>query len=149
MSVSRNQSAERIAINTLLKNPKFKELTAKEKNTLFVAYARKNKVVHKRAFDLIRISAKIDFSSEASIMENIENITFIEVKSTKMSKDVNFSGQFFGLTMREMIMGQTYKNNYQFIFVDVTNGNTLEMDLKELYSRMKIDLVGHCTLDKK
>jgi len=61
MSVSRNQSAERIAINTLLKNPKFKELTAKEKNTLFVAYARKNKVVHKRAFDLIRISAKIDF----------------------------------------------------------------------------------------
>ena len=149
MSVSRNQSAERIAINTLLKNPKFKELTAKEKNTLFVAYARKNKVVHKRAFDLIRISAKIDFSSEASIMENIENITFIEVKSTKMSKDVNFSGQFFGLTMREMIMGQTYKNNYQFIFVDVTNGNTLEMDLKKLYSRMKIDLVGHCTLDKK
>ena len=149
MSVSRNQSAERIAINTLLKNPKFKELTAKEKNTLFVAYARKNKVVHKRAFDLIRISAKIDFSSEVSIMENIENITFIEVKSTKMSKDVNFSGQFFGLTMREMIMGQTYKNNYQFIFVDVTNGNTLEMDLKKLYSRMKIDLVGHCTLDKK
>ena len=149
MSASRNQSAERIAINTLLKNPKFKELTAKEKNTLFVAYARKNKVVHKRAFDLIRISAKIDFSSEASIMENIENITFIEVKSTKMSKDVNFSGQFFGLTMREMIMGQTYKNNYQFIFVDITNGNTLEMDLKKLYSRMKIDLVGHCTLDKK
>ena len=149
MSVSRNQSAERIAINTLLKNPKFKELTAKEKNTLFVAYARKNKVVHKRAFDLIRISAKIDFSSEASIMENIENITFIEVKSTKMSKDVNFSGQFFGLTMRVMIMGQTYKNNYQFIFVDITNGNTLEMDLKKLYSRMKIDLVGHCTLDKK
>ena len=149
MSASRNQSAERIAINTLLKNPKFKELTAKEKNTLFVAYARKNKVVHKRAFDLIRISAKIDFSSEASIMENIENITFIEVKSTKMSKDVNFSGQFFGLTMREMIMGQTYKNKYQFIFVDVINGNTLEMDLKKLYSRMKIDLVGHCTLDKK
>ena len=149
MSTSRNQSAERIAINTLLKNPKFKELTAKEKNTLFVAYARKNKVVHKRAFDLIRISAKIDFSSEASIMENIENITFIEVKSTKMSKDVNFSGQFFGLTMREMIMGQTYKNNYQFIFVDITNGNTLEMDLKKLYSRMKMDLVGHCTLDKK
>ena len=149
MSTSRNQSAERIAINTLLKNPKFKELTAKEKNTLFVAYARKNKVVHKRAFDLIRISAKIDFSSEASIMENIENITFIEVKSTKMSKDVNFSGQFFGLTMREMIMGQTYKNKYQFIFVDVTSENTLEMDLKKLYSRMKIDLVGHCTLDKK
>ena len=142
-------SAERIAINILLKNPKFKELTAKEKNTLFVAYARKNKVVHKRAFDLIRISAKIDFSSEASIMENIENITFIEVKSTKMSKDVNFSGQFFGLTMREMIMGQTYKNKYQFIFVDVTSENTLEMDLKKLYSRMKIDLVGHCTLDKK
>ena len=149
MSASRNQSAERIAINTLLKNPKFKELTAKEKNTLFVAYARKNKVVHKRAFDLIRISAKIDFSSESSIMENIENITFIEVKSTKTSKDANFSGQFFGLTMREMIMGQTYKNKYQFIFVDVINGNTLEMDLKKLYSRMKIDLVGHCTLDKK
>ena len=142
-------SAERIAINILLKNSKFKELTSKEKNTLLVAYARKKKVVHKRAFDLIRISAKIDFSSESSIMENIENITFIEVKSTKTSKDANFSGQFFGLTMREMIMGQTYKNKYQFIFVDVTNGNTLEMDLKKLYSRMKIDLVGHCTLDKK
>ena len=76
-------SAERIAINILLKNPKFKELTSKEKNTLLVAYARKKKVVHKRAFDLIRISAKIDFSSEASIMENIENITFIEVKAQR------------------------------------------------------------------
>ena len=142
-------STEKDAINILLRNQKFKELTAEEKNTLLVAYARKKKVVHKKAFDLIRIPNKIDFSSESSIMKNIENITFIEVKSTKMSKDVNFSGQFFGLTMREMIMGQTYKNKYQFIFVDVTSENTLEMDLKKLYSRMKMDLVGHCTLDKK
>ena len=142
-------STEKDAINILLRNPKFKELTAEEKNTLLVAYARKKKVVHKKAFDLIRISGKIDFSSESSIMKNIENITFIEVKATKNAKDAKFSGQFFGLTMREMIMGQTYKNKYQFIFVDVTSENTLEMDLKKLYSRMKMDLVGHCTLDKK
>ena len=142
-------STEKDAINILLRNPKFKELTAEEKNTLLVAYARKKKVVHKKAFDLIRISGKIDFSSESSIMKNIKNITFIEVKATKNAKDAKFSGQFFGLTMREMIMGQTYKNKYQFIFVDVTSENTLEMDLKKLYSRMKIDLVGHCTLDKK
>ena len=142
-------STEKDAINILLRNQKFKELTAEEKNTLLVAYARKKKVVHKKAFDLIRISAKIDFSSESSIMKNIENITFIEVKATKNAKDAKFSGQFFGLTMREMIMGQTYKNKYRFIFVDVTSENTLEMDLKKLYSRMKIDLVGHCTLDKK
>ena len=142
-------STEKDAINILLRNPKFKELTAEEKNTLLVAYARKKKVVHKKAFDLIRISGKIDFSSESSIMKNIENITFIEVKATKNAKDAKFSGQFFGLTMREMIMGQTYKNKYRFIFVDVTSENTLEMDLKKLYSRMKIDLVGHCTLDKK
>ena len=142
-------STEKDAINILLRNQKFKELTAEEKNTLLVAYARKKKVVHKKAFDLIRISGKIDFSSESSIMKNIENITFIEVKATKNAKDAKFSGQFFGLTMREMIMGQTYKNKYQFIFVDVTSENTLEMDLKKLYSRMKMDLVGHCTLDKK
>ncbi len=142
-------STEKDAINILLRNPKFKELTAEEKNTLLVAYARKKKVVHKKTFDLIRIPNKIDFSSESSIMKNIENITFIEVKATKNAKDAKFSGQFFGLTMREMIMGQTYKNKYRFIFVDVTSENTLEMDLKKLYSRMKIDLVGHCTLDKK
>ena len=76
-------STEKDAINILLRNQKFKELTAEEKNTLLVAYARKKKVVHKKAFDLIRVSGKIDFSSESSIMKNIENITFIEVKCHK------------------------------------------------------------------
>ncbi|SVC35998.1 uncharacterized protein METZ01_LOCUS288852, partial [marine metagenome] len=52
-------STEKDAINILLRNQKFKELTAEEKNTLLVAYARKKKVVHKKAFDLIMVSAKI------------------------------------------------------------------------------------------
>ncbi len=107
MSSSDNISAERQAINMLLKEDGYVELTSTEKKVLVIAYARKNKVIHKKAFDLIKISSNIDFSSEESVMGNIDNITFLEIKSTQSSRDENFSGQFFGLTMREMIMGQT------------------------------------------
>ena len=123
------------------------ELTNQQKKNLVVAFARKGKVVHKRAFDLIRISGKVDFSDENDIMKNLKNITFIELKSTESSKDSKFSGHFFGLTVNQMSMGQTFKDQYRFIFLDIKNNNILEMDLKKLYSRMRMNLVGHCTLD--
>ena len=147
MSTSKSLSKERKAINILLKKPGYMELTNQQKKNLVVAFARKGKVVHKRAFDLIRISGKVDFSDENDIMKNLKNITFIELKSTASSKDSKFSGQFFGLTVNQMSMGQTFKDQYRFIFLDIKNNNILEMDLKKLYSRMRMNLVGHCTLD--
>ena len=147
MSTSKSLSKEKKAINILLKKPGYMELTNQQKKNLVVAFARKGKVVHKRAFDLIRISGKVDFSDENDIMKNLKNITFIELKSTASSKDSKFSGQFFGLTVNEMSMGQTHKDQYRFIFLDIKNNNILEMGLKGVYSRMKMNLVGHCTLD--
>ena len=147
MSTSKSLSKERKEINILLKKPGYMELTNQQKKNLVVAFARKGKVVHKRAFDLIRISGKVDFSDENDIMKNLKNITFIELKSTESSKDSKFSGHFFGLTVNQMSMGQTFKDQYRFIFLDIKNNNILEMDLKKLYSRMRMNLVGHCTLD--
>ena len=147
MSTPKSLSKERKAINIILKKPGYMELTNQQKKNLVVAFARKGKVVHKRAFDLIRISGKVDFSDENDIMKNLKNITFIELKSTASSKDSKFSGHFFGLTVNQMSMGQTFKDQYRFIFLDIKNNNILEMDLKKLYSRMRMNLVGHCTLD--
>ncbi len=147
MSTSKSLSKEKEAINILLKKPGYMVLTKQQKQSLVVAFARKGKIVHKKAFDLIRISGKVDFSDEKDIMKNQKNITFIELKSTDSSKNSKFSGHYFGLTVNQMSMGQTFKDQYRFIFLDIKNNNILEMDLKGVYSRMKMNLVGHCTLD--
>ena len=142
-----HEKTEKKGENILLKKPGYVKLSSKEKDNLLLAFIKKCVPVHKKAFDLVRTTSKINFSDENDIMKNLKNITFIELKSTESSKDSKFSGHFFGLTVNQMSMGQTFKDQYRFIFLDIKNNNILEMDLKKLYSRMRMNLVGHCTLD--
>ena len=73
MSTSKNLSKEKQAINILLKKQGYAVISNNEKKTLHVAFARCGLVIHKRAFDLVRTTKKVNFLDEEDIMK-IDNI---------------------------------------------------------------------------
>ena len=128
----------------LLRKKEYRELTNSEKNNLILVFAENGKVIHKRAFDLVRIKKEIDFSDKKSIEKNLSSITLIEMKATDRDLDKNFSKYFFGITMRELILAQSFKKQYRFIFVNVNSRYTLELGLPEVFAKIKqFDLVVH------
>ena len=148
-------STARIADEILMKKPGYFKLSDKkkknsrpskgyfklfptEKKNIMVAFAKRNKPVHSQAYDLIRTKSKIDFSDIHDIERKIEDITFIEVKSTDdKDRDARFTGHFFGVSVNEMIMAQDHIKQYKFVFVNVIRGYKLEMDLPEFFTRIK------------
>ena len=110
-----------------------------------MAFIKKCVPVHKKAFDLVRTTSKINFSDESDIARKIEDITLIEIKSTSRSNvDAKFSNYFFGLTAREQMLAQALKNQYKFVFIHTKTKNILELSLSELFSRIKyLQQVAH------
>ena len=148
-------STARIADEILMKKPGYFKLSDKkkknsrpskgyfklfptEKKNIMVAFAKRNKPVHSQAYDLIRTKSKIDFSDIHDIERKMEDITFIEVKSTN-AKDGNakFTNHFFGVSVNEIIMAQDHVNQYKFVFVNVKRKYIKEMDLPEFFTRIK------------
>ena len=127
------KSTENKAEKILLKKEGYVKLSNKEKSNLALAFMKKGFPVHKKAFDLVRTRSKI------------KDITLIEMKSTERSDvDAHFSKYFFGLTMREHILAQSLKNQYIFVFVHTKTENILELNLSQLFSRIKnYNLVAH------
>ena len=109
-----------------------------ERKNILIAFAKKNKAVHSQAYDLIHTKSEIDFSDIRDIERKIEDITFIEVKSTDdKDRDAKFTGHFFGVSVNEMIMAQGHVKQYKFVFVNVIHGYKLEMDLPMFFTRIK------------
>ena len=142
------KSTENKAEKILLKKEGYVKLSNKEKSNLALAFMKKGFPVHKKAFDLVRTRSKINFLDEDDITRKIKDITLIEMKSTARSDvDAHFSKYFFGLTMREHILAQSLKNQYIFVFVHTKTENILELNLSQLFSRIKnYNLVAHITI---
>lgn len=136
--VSRHQTAKK-AIQILIdKNLGFIQPTAKQKKVLLVEFAKNNKVLYGRAFDIIRISGNpnIDLDSYSSVQENINCITIYEIKSTSRKKiDENFKGYFFALTTAELLVAQNLRNQYKFAFVNTRTEDFLELSLAEVFAK--------------
>ena len=143
-----HEKTEKKGENILLKKPGYVKLSSKEKDNLLLAFIKKCVPVHKKAFDLVRTRSKINFLDEDDITRKIKDITLIEMKSTARSDvDAHFSKYFFGLTMREHILAQSLKNQYIFVFVHTKTENILELNLSQLFSRIKnYNLVAHITI---
>jgi len=65
------QQAVRILVN---KNLGFIALKAAQKRNLAVAFAKKNMIVYGKAFDLIRVSEKIDLDDLNDVEQNLDKI---------------------------------------------------------------------------
>ena len=122
----------------ILKKRGYQELHGQEKSNLVIAFARKNMVVYGKAFDMIRSTKKIDFSNESDIFDNIDKITIYEVKSTNQMKiPKDFSHYFFDLTTAELLVAQSLKDKFKFVFVNTITKSFIELTLTDLYGKAK------------
>jgi len=134
------QGTARAAVQILLnKKAGFIDPKKQERLNILVAFAKKNKVVYGRAFDVIKISGKMfDLKNPEEVEKNLSRIIVYEIKSTS-KKDLkkDFRKYFFGLTTAELLVAQNLKSNFKFIFVNIKTKESLELTLKGVFKRAR------------
>lgn len=111
--------------------------TARQKQNLLVAFAKKGKVVYGKAFDIVRVDGSVDLDDLANLEQNLGSVTIFEIKSTRKKLKADFSGYFFALTAAEVLVAQSLKSQFKFALVNTGTREHLEMDLNEIFARAK------------
>lgn len=137
--ISRQGTAKKAVKILVAKNDGFKEPTKAERLNIVIAFAKMNKVIYGKAFDIIKIKGKaFDLENLSEVENNIDRITIYEVKSTA-KKDIKeyFDKYFFGLTTAELLVAQNLKNHFKFIFVNTLTNEVMELTLKQVFEKAK------------
>jgi hypothetical protein len=111
--------------------------TAQQRQNLLVAFAKRGKVVYGKAFDIVRLNTRVNLNDLADIEGNMESILVFEIKSTRKDLPTDFTGYFFGLSAAEVLVAQSLRDHFKFIFVNVTTGSHVEMGLSDIFARAK------------
>ena len=111
--------------------------TARQKQNLLVAFAKKGKVVYGRAFDIVRMKGSVNLDDLASVEENLHRVTIFEIKSTKRNLQDDFSKFFFALTGAEVLVAQSLKKQFKFMLVNTATGRHKEIGLTQIFARAK------------
>jgi len=111
--------------------------TAKQKKNLVVACVKQEKIVYGKAFDVVRLTGKVDSDSLEDVEAKLAQILFCEIKSTKQDFDDEFRGYFFGISAAEDLVAQNLKEQFRFIFVNTITGAHLELKLNEVFARAR------------
>ena len=111
--------------------------TAKQKKNLVIAFAKRDMIVYGKAFDVLRLSQPIDLDSLLAVEANLGKILVCEIKSTKKDVSADFRGYFFGLTAAEVLVAQSLKTQFRFIFVNTVSGAFLELQLSEIFAKAR------------
>ena len=117
----------------------FKEPTKKERENISMAFAKKNKVLYGRAFDIVKVKGKdINLEKFEDVVSNLDRITIYEVKSTSRDNiDKKFKNYFFALTTAELLIAQSLKDHFKFIFVNTKTGDDLVLTLNEIFKKSR------------
>jgi hypothetical protein len=111
--------------------------TAKQKKNLVIAFAKRDMIVYGKAFDVLRLSQSIDLDSLPEVEANLGEIIVCEIKSTKKDVSADFRGHFFGLTAAEVLVAQSLKAQFRFIFVNTVSGAIMELQLSEIFAKAR------------
>lgn len=111
--------------------------TAKQRQNLLVAFAKRGKVVYGRAFDVVKLSGPVDLNDLAEVEKHLVQITVFEIKSTRKKLRPDFSGYFFGLSAAEVLVAQSLKKQFGFVLVNTGTREHIEMSLSEIFARAK------------
>jgi hypothetical protein len=102
-----------------------------------VAFAKKGMVVYGKAFDIVRLSGKVNLDDLVDVDRNLDKITIFEIKSTKKRLKSDFAKYFFALTAAEVLVAQSLKKNFKFVFVNTATEDFLELNLVEIFAKAK------------
>ncbi len=112
----------------------------KARLNILIAFAKKNKVVYGKAFDIIRLkdSLKINLDDQQEVEKHLDSIIIYEVKSTnKKEVKLDFERYFFGLSTAELLVAQSLKSQFRFVFVNTNTKEILELTLKQVFEKAK------------
>ena len=133
------QGTAKKAISLLVSlNKGYKEPNRTERLNLVIAFAKLNKVIYGKAFDVVKISSaeKIDLENLSEVENNIGKIIICEIKSTtKENIGRSFEKYFFGLTTAELLVAQNLKNHFKFVFVNIKTEEVMELTLKQIFEK--------------
>jgi len=136
-SQSGHATAKKACAILVAKDAGFVVPTAKQKANLLVAFAKKGKVVYGKAFDMVKLSGKVDLGDLSEVERNLEKIIICEIKSTKKKVGPDFASYFFALTGAEVLVAQSLKKQFRFVLVNTSTSEHAEMTLTEIFSRAK------------
>ena len=111
--------------------------TAAQKRNLVVACAKQDLIVYGKAFDVLRLTGEVNLDSPDEVEAKLAQIVICEIKSTKQNLADDFRGYFFGLTAAEVLVAQSLKDQFRFIFVNTITGNFLELKLNEVFAKAR------------
>ncbi len=132
-----NATAKRAAALLVDKQIGFMLPTPKQRQNLLIAFVKKNMVVYGRAFDIIKLLGNIDLDDLASVEKNLDKIRIYEIKATNKNLPADFSKYFFSISAAEVLVAQSLKGYFKFIFVNINTGDFLEMDLVQMFAKAR------------
>ena len=111
--------------------------TARQKKNIVVAFAKRDMIVYGKAFDVVRLSGQVDLNDLQGVERHLGQLTLYEVKSTVKRYDDDFRGHFFSLTAAEILVSQSLRDRFKFIFVSTQTGVHLELTLSQMFGRAR------------
>jgi hypothetical protein len=135
--ITGNATAKKAAAILVAKNVGFVIPTAAQKRNLLVAFAKRDLVIYGKAFDIVRLSGAVDLDDLSSIETHLDLITLFEIKSTRKQLKADFSAYFFALTAGEVLVAQSLKKRFKFVFVNINTSDHLELSLVEIFTRAR------------
>ena len=137
MKKSGNTTANLAAQILIQKQIGFVLPTAKQKRHLVVAFAKRDMIVYGKAFDIVRLAETVDLDSLEEIEAQLDKISLYEIKSTRQDFNDTFDGYFFGLTAAEVLVAQSLRQRFKFVFVNTLSGVHVELTLSQIVARAK------------
>ncbi len=134
---TRNTTARRAAELLTAKGLGFTIPTVKQKKNLVIAFAKRDMIVYGKAFDIVRLSGQVDLNHLEEVERHLERVTLYEIKSTAKGVRAGFEGHFFGLTAAELLVSQSLRSRFKFVFVNINTGDYLELSLSQMFARAK------------
>jgi len=137
--IANNKQTAKLAEEILIgSDASFKVPNATERKNLAMAFAKRNKVIYGRAFDMVKCPTSIDLMDFQDTEVNWREITLCEVKSTsRKNVDDEFKGFFFSISTAELLVAQSLRDQYKFVFVNNLTRKYKEYTLERVYQKSK------------
>jgi hypothetical protein len=134
---SGNTTAAKAARLLVAKNLGYVIPTGRQKKNLVVAFAKKDMIVYGKAFDILHLKRAVNLDSLDDVESRLDDILVCEIKSTNQEFADDFRGYFFALTAAEVLVAQSLKTRFRFIFVNIATGKHLELPLNQVFAKAR------------
>jgi len=111
--------------------------TARQKKNLVVAFAKRDMIVYGKAFDVLHLETPVNLDSLEEVESQLDKILLCEIKSTNQEFGDDFRGYFFAITAAEVLVSQSLKERFRFIFVNTVTGAHIELPLNKVFAKAR------------